>query len=236
MLKRWAGFTAIIYIVVIIGWIVFHIIYSNLNPFINTGGSMIEQGLHYYSDRFSIVGFDHGTKAILFLFTMIIPITFFIMLHKKNFHLEINLIALISGILSYFILSVSFILQATIGQYAVHLYKVANSAFEENFAINMYDLALEKGGFSVSLYIIANILLVIWVFLLSYSMKKVFNDKRIYILGFIYSILLLISQIITFIFLMQGIQNMHDLDELIGLIGLVWFAFLAIRLLKNPVK
>ncbi len=238
-MKRCAGVVAIFYFLTIVGWVVFNILYSNFRPYIpvpfksNFGpeGASVAQGLLYDTHHFAVIGFDHGTKGLMFLISMIIPIALFSMLHKKNYQLGANLVALVSGTLSFFIMSVSFILQATLAEYSIHLFKVSHGLFQRDFAIYLFDWAIQQGGFSDSLYTIGNILLSVWLLIHSFAIRKIFDKRAIFYIGVAWAILTLITQATVFWYLIQGIDTVSFLAQAVVMIGPVWMLLVGIWLL-----
>lgn len=234
-MRKWAGIISISNVLIVISSVIFNMVYIKIFPFRSTSGiSAIESGLDYYAGH-PVIGFDHGIKGLVFLASIMIPIGLFWLLYKHKYPLDLNIMASVSGVLSFLVLSVSFILQGTLAEYSIHLYNSsANGDFAKHFAVYLFDWGVQQGGLSVSLYIVSNILAAIWILIHSMALKRAFNQKLILYVGLIYACLGLLAQLISFFYLMQGIQNIHNIDELVGFIEDLWLILIGILLLKRP--
>ncbi|WP_332692995.1 hypothetical protein [Halalkalibacter lacteus] len=117
------GWIGILHVTIIIVWMIINIVFSISNPvhYIE-GETLAETGIAYYSEFPGYLGMDHGSKALIMLLSITLPIGLFIRLKKtKNFSLT-NTIGLISGCLGFALYGLSLMLQATTVEYAFNLY------------------------------------------------------------------------------------------------------------------
>src|SRR5699024_7739798 len=114
---------------------IFNIIFGIMNPAsIGEGETLAEAGIAYYSEFPGYLGFDHGSKSLVMLMSIVLPIGLFIYLKRnKNFAL-LNLIALIAGCLGFALYGLSLMLQATAVEYALYLYNSTNDDHAQSFS------------------------------------------------------------------------------------------------------
>lgn len=89
---RVIGWTGIFHVVAIVVWMAIHIAFNILNPVaIREGDSIAEIGIAHYSNFPGYIGLDHGSKALVMLLSVLLPIGLFVHLKKaKNFTLPKN--------------------------------------------------------------------------------------------------------------------------------------------------
>lgn len=209
---------------------VFYVVYPM--PSANEGISLTELGISYYSHHRGVLGLDHGSKALAMLLMISVPVFLydrFKLYHEFSF---LNLAALVSGTLSFFTNSVSLILQAATVEYAFKIYSLSTDTFTQNFASALYDWSMLQGGLSVSLYIIANLLLSIWVIIHSIGLKRFNGYRKIGMFGICFGVLQILGSVVSWVFLMIGRQNMHSINEIIGFIFIIWLFMVSILLIK----
>lgn len=231
---RVIGWIGIIHVLIIVVWMVINIIFGILNPVtISEGDSIAEIGVAYYSDFPGYLGMDHGSKALIMLASVLLPIGLFMYFRKpKDFKL-LNLIGLITGCLGFSFYGLSLMLQATAVEYAVNLYNSNDDIVAKSFSVFLYDWSMLKGGLSVSIYIIANLFLGIWIIVHSRGLFIVDRFKKLSIFGYIVGSLQIIGYLLSWFFLMQANQDMHDFNEVVGLLFMLWILMISIKMIRG---
>lgn len=214
-----------------------NIIFGSLNPVtLDESKSVAENGVSYYSQFPGYLGFDHGSKALIMLLSIALPIGIFLSLRRNRKFMLLNLIALITGCLGFAFYGLSLMLQATAVEYAFNLYSSSDDMFAQSFAVFLYDWSMLEGGLSVSIYIIANLLLAVWLIIHSRGLYIVNSFKRFSVFGYIVGSLQIIGFLIAWYFLMQAEQNMHDFNEGIGLLFMIWIFIISIKMVRGKIK
>ncbi|WP_099302759.1 hypothetical protein [Bacillus sp. Marseille-P3800] len=228
-LMRVVGWIAFVHIFFILMWLIINIITSILYPAsFDADRPMMEVGLDYHASLVGYLAFDHGSKSLVMLMTMIVPIGLYHLFHKRSF---VELAGLIAGLSGFLLYALSFMLQAVSVSYAIHLYNdEATNEFGRQFAMYVFDWTMLQGGFSTSLYIMANLLIAVWVILSSTLFSK--KSKALRRIGHIVGILLIVSYLLSWGFLMLGHQNIHLFTETVGMLFLVWLGMLGYKLIK----
>lgn len=213
---------------------IINIVFSISNPFHYTEGkTLAEAGIAYYSQFPGYLGADHGSKALIMLLSIALPIGLFIYLKKlENFSLN-NTIGLIAGCIGFALYGLSLMLQATTVEYAFNLYNSSEDAYTRQFATLLYEWSMLEGGLSVSIYIMANLLLATWLIVHSAGLNILGKTKKLSILGYITGILQILGYLLSWTFLMQGKQNMHDINELVGLLFVIWILIISIKMVRG---
>lgn len=233
---RLAGWIGMAHVGVIIGWLIVSAIFFAIFPldeFVDTTLSDAEIGIAYWAEHRGLLGLDHGSKSLVLLLCPIIPVVLFHILKKIKAYQLYNVIALVAGILSFFILSVSLMLQATAVEYAFKLYEQTENAHSQHFAVHLYEWVMLEGGLSVSIYIIANLLLSVWVSIHSYGLMTFYGYNKLAILGFAYASLQVTTVFFTWYFLMRGLQIMHQVNNVIEILFHIWMFALSLQLIRQ---
>src|SRR5699024_5439164 len=214
-----------------------NIVFSMQHPLsYQEGKSLAELGISYYSNFPGYVGFDHGSKALVMLISIALPIGLFRYLQKLHqFNLN-NAIALVAGCLGFAFYGFSLMVQATTVEYAFKLFGSSNDAYAQSFATLLYEWAMLEGGLSVSIYIIANILLAVWVIIHSAGLDRMGATKNFALFGSIVGSLMIVGYLVSWVFLMQGKQNMHEINEAVGILFLVWILIISLKMIKGKVS
>jgi len=233
---RLIGIAGLLHVIVLVGWMIVNIIFSVINPVtIGKEESLAEAGITYYSNFPGYLGFDHGSKALVMLISILLPIGLFIYLKRnKNFTL-LNIIALVAGCLGFALYGLSLMLQATAVEYAFDLYNSTNDAYAQSFSLYLYEWSMLGGGFSVSIYILANLCLATWVIIHSHGLYVMGGSKRFSIFGYVVALLLMIGHLISWFFLMKANQNMHDFNEAVGLLFMIWILIVSIKMIRRKI-
>lgn len=235
-LLRVIGWFGILHVVIIVVWMVINIIFGMLNPVtISEGDSIAEIGVSYYSNFPGYLGLDHGSKALVMLISILLPIGLFMYLRKKKDFMLLNLIALIAGCLGFAFYGLSLMLQATAAEYAFHLYNSSNDVLARSFSTFLYDWSMLEGGLSVSIYIIANLFLATWVIIHSRGLYILDSSKKLCVFGYFVGILQITGFLISWFFLMQASQNMHDFNEAVGLLFMLWILIISIKMVRGKI-
>lgn len=234
MEMRILGWIGYFYIFLIIAWILFNIIYAKMAPLdIQDGGNMAKQGISYYSEHRGLIGYDHGSKALSMLLIISFPIFLYERFKRSREFSYLNMMALIAGTLSFFINAVSLMLQAATVEYAFKIYGLSDDSSVQSFATSLYDWAMLQGGLSVSLYIVANLLLSVWVMIHSYALKTFNGYHKIGMLGMFFGVIQIAETLASWAFLMAGKQNLHTVDEIVNFIFLIWLFVISTLLLQK---
>lgn len=233
---RVIGWIGIIHVLIIVVWMVINIIFGILNPVtISEGDSIAEIGVAYYSNFPGYLGMDHGSKALIMLASVLLPIGLFMYFRKQKDFKLLNLIGLVTGCLGFSFYGLSLILQATAVEYAVNLYNSNDDVVAKSFSVFLYDWSMLKGGLSVSIYIIANLFLAIWIIVHSRGLFIVDRFKKLSIFGYIIGSLQIIGYLLSWFFLMQANQNMHDFNEVVGLLFMLWILMISIKMIRGKI-
>lgn len=233
---RLIGWIGLLHVLVLVGWMVVNIIFSMMNPAsIDEGQFLAEAGIAYYSNFPGYLGFDHGSKALVMLISIVLPVALFIYLKRNKDFTLLNLIALIAGCIGFALYGVSLMLQATAVEYAFNLYSSTNDAYAQAFSLYLYDWSMLEGGFSVSIYILANLSLAAWIMIHSRGLYIVGGSKAFSVYGYVVALLLTIGHLISWFYLMQGNQNMHDFNEAVGLLFMIWILIVSIKMIRRKI-
>lgn len=233
---RVIGWIGIIHVLIIVVWMVINIIFGILNPVtISEGDSIAEIGVAYYSNFPGYLGMDHGSKALIMLASVLLPIGLFMYFRKQKDFKLLNLIGLVTGCLGFSFYGLSLMLQATAVEYAVNLYNSNDDVVAKSFSVFLYDWSMLKGGLSVSIYIIANLFLAIWIIVHSRGLFIVDRFKKLSIFGYIIGSLQIIGYLLSWFFLMQANQNMHDFNEVVGLLFMLWILMISIKMIRGKI-
>lgn len=226
------GWIAIFHVVFILIWLIINIILSITVPAtFDQGVPLMEAGLEYHSTLVGYVAMDHGSKSIVMLVTILVPIGMYFLLPNKSFASVTGLIAGVSGFLIY---SVSFMLQAVSVAYAINLYQTHTTEYGRQLAMHVFEWTMLEGGFSTSLYVLSNLLLAGWVILYS---KQLFNEnKRLRLFGYIVGGSLIIGYLTSWVFLMFGHHALHLVTETIGMLFLLWLGLIGMKLVRGQVN
>ena len=69
------GWIGILHVFTIVVWMIINIFFIILNPIqVQEGQSLAELGIAYYSNFPGYLGFDHGSKALIMLLSISLPI------------------------------------------------------------------------------------------------------------------------------------------------------------------
>ncbi|GAB3062081.1 hypothetical protein [Virgibacillus ainsalahensis] len=231
---KFVGWVAVVHAFFIVFWMIFNIIFSLIYPLeLEEGKSFTELGMEYHSDFIGYLSMDHGSKSLLMLVTIVVPIATYNLLKKKR-HFELcNTIGLFAGTLGFFLYSISLMIQAVSVAYAINLF---NSDANDTFALYLYEWVMLEGGFSTSLYILANLLISFWLILHFRGFYRYANIKKISVFGMITGLLLITAYLISWVFLMFGIHMMHMLTEATGLLFLGFILLLGLSLMKDKIR
>ncbi|QQK79062.1 hypothetical protein HUG20_03525 [Salicibibacter cibi] len=234
---KFIGWIGIIHAVFIVFWMRFNIIFSIMNPIaIEEGETLAQIGMDYHTSFIGYLAMDHGSKSFMMLLTIAVPIaTFYLLKRKVKFELY-NIIGLFSGSLGFLLYSLSLMLQASSVAYAFNLYKSDVNEFTDAFALLLYEWTMLEGGFSTSIYILANILIAIWVIILSRGLQLYTSEHKVSVFGLITGILHIIAYLISWVLLMFGMQVIHTLTEAIGLLFVVWIFLVGVVIVKGKLK
>ena len=229
----WAGF---IHVSILIIWMVIHLIFNQLNPVaITDKATMAQTGIAYYSRFPGLLGLDHGSKALVMLLSVLLPIGLYVHFKElKEFRLK-NTIALVAGCSGFILYGLSLMLQAVTVEYAFNLYRTSEDTVTHSFAVLLYEWAMLEGGLSVSLYILANLCLSCWVMIHSIGFYTFDSLKKIGIFGCIVGATQLFGYLVAWFFLMQAKQNMHDFNEAIGLLFTIWIAMISFQMIRGRI-
>ena len=231
------GWIGILHAFTLIGWMIINILLFLANPVSLLGTETIaEKGIAYYSEFRGLLGFDHGSKSLVMLLSIALPIGLFVYLNKFKNNSLLNITAMIAGCLGFVFYALSLMLQATTVEYAFRLYRSVEDEYTRSFATLLYEWSMLEGGFSVSIYILANILVAIWVILHSSILYKNKSMKKLGLFGYLTGGLLIIGHLISWYYLMQANQNMHQFNEAIGLLLLVWILLISVKMIRGEIK
>lgn len=170
------------------------------------------------------------------LLSISLPIGLFVYLKKFENDSISNIIALIAGCLGFAFYSLSLMLQAATVEYTFKLYQSVDDEYTREFATLLYEWSMLEGGLSVSIYILANILLAIWLILHSRGLYKYNSMKKLGVYGYLTGGLLIIGYLISWYFLMQATQNMHLFNEAIGLLLMGWILVVSIKMIRGEIR
>lgn len=231
------GWIGVLHVITLMVWMIINSVFSIYNPvsLVNTE-SIAEAGIAYYSEFRGFLGLDHGSKSLVMLLSISLPIGLFVYLKEfKNNSLS-NLIALIAGCLGFAFYSLSLMLQAATVEYAFKLYQSVEDEYTRKFATLLYEWSMLEGGLSVSIYILANVLLAVWAILHSISLYKYNFMRKLGLFGYLTGGLLIIGHLISWYFLMQGTQNMHLFNEGIGLLLMGWILVASMKMIRGEIR
>jgi hypothetical protein len=232
---RVIGWIGITHVCLIIFWMGFHLLFGELHPFpIEEEVRLAQAGLAYYSNYPGLLGFDHGSKALIMILSIVLPIGLFIYLKQRTNFQHQNLIGLIAGILGFSVYGLSLILQAVTVEYAFELYRSTADEVTHTFAALLYEWAMLEGGLSVSMYIIANVCLGCWVIIHSYGLEL--KNKLLRWFSYIVGSFLIIGHLASWAFLMRAEQNMHLINEAVGILFLVWLAVISMKMIRKRIR
>ncbi|GIO25200.1 hypothetical protein [Oceanobacillus sp. J11TS1] len=231
------GWIGILHVTFIVVWIIINIIFSISHPVdLMEERTSAEIGIAFYSEFPGYLGLDHGSKALIMLLSIALPVGLFVCIKPlKNFQLP-NIIALVSGCLGFALYSLSLMLQAVTAEYVFQLYNANEDMYARQFATLLYEWSMLEGGLSVSMYILSNILLAVWVLIHSAGLFKLANMKKIRLIGYAAGGLLIVSYLVSWFFLMQGKQNMHDINEFVGLFFILWILMIGIQFISGRLR
>lgn len=233
---RWIGWIGLVHIIVLVGWMMVNVIFSMINPAtIGEGQSLAEAGMAYYRQFPGYLGFDHGSKGLVMLLSIGLPIGLFVYLKEQQYFILGNLIGLVAGCLGFLLYALSLMLQAATVEYAFSLYNSTTDASAQAFAHLLYDWSMLEGGLSVSMYILANICLAVWVMIHSRGVSIVHAKKGFMIFGYVVGLLHMIGYLVSWIFLMQGKQTVHDVNEVIGLLFMIWLFIISRQMIRRKI-
>lgn len=231
------GWIGILHAGVLVIWMAVNILFSLYNPVtFSTNDSMAETGIAFYSNYPGYLGFDHGSKALVMLASIVLPIGIYMYLKKTNdFQLQ-NSIAVITGCLGFAFYGLSLMLQAVTVEYAFNLYRTNGDIAVQSFAVLLYEWSMLEGGLSVSIYIIANLLIACWVMMHSLGLLRIKKFIKLSIFGMIVGLLLTSGYLLSWFFLMQANQNMHEFNEATGLLFVIWILLISIRMVQGKIS
>lgn len=233
---RVIGWIGMLHVFIITVWLGINVVFNIMNPItFETGKTIAENGIAYYSEFPGYLGFDHGSKAFVFTLSTLLPIGLFIYLKRlKQFDL-LNIVALISGCLGFILTGLSLILQAVTVEYAFNLYNTQADEIARGFATHLYEWSMLEGGFSTSIYIIANLGIAIWIIIHSYGLAQLTNTKKLSLFGYIIGSGQIIGLFSAWFFLMQGKQSMHTFNEVIGFFIMIWLLLISIKMIRGKI-
>ncbi|WP_100372279.1 hypothetical protein [Bacillus sp. FJAT-45037] len=234
-LVGWFGLFHVFFIVM---WMVINIIFSIQNPLeLNEGEQPSVIAIEYWSQFPGYLGMDHGSKALLFLLSIMIPIGLYAFIKKvdKQDALQ-NLVAMICGVLGFVIYSISFMLQATAVEYAINTYSATTDESRQQSATMIMEWTMLEGGFSTSLYILSNFLLAVWLILHAKGLTHLGMSRRFVLFSYVVGALNIIGYSMSWFYLMRGQQVMHDVTEAVGLLFLVWLVWVSVSLIRNGMR
>ncbi|MFA1819943.1 hypothetical protein ACDX78_07080 [Virgibacillus oceani] len=219
------GILGIVYVFIILIWIAISAVYQGvLYP---NEALTVNEGLIYYSDHQWYFGMDHGSKAIAFLLVSILPLILFCMFNR-SYHgkkLFLNLLGMIFGFSYFMINAVSLIVQAVTATFAINQYSMYLG--DREFARLLFEWAINDGGFSISLYIIANLCMVIWLFAHGYLFYLEMNNKYFFAFSSILAAALLIGAVINFIGIILFQVSVNTLSEMVNILFIFWISYVS---------
>ncbi len=234
---RVIGWIGVLHITVIAVWMIINIVFSLSNPInMNEDNPLAENGIAYYSAFPGYLGMDHGSKSLIMILSIAIPVGLFICFKNIEYFRLRNTIALISGCFGFALYGLSLMLQAVTVEYAFNLFNSSEDMYSRQFATLLYDWSMLQGGLSVSIYIIANLLLAAWIILHSIGLSKFLHKKRVSVFGYFTGGLMIAGYLIAWFFLMQGEQSMHNLNEIVGVLFMLWIFFVSMKMIKGTVS
>ncbi|MDV2685984.1 hypothetical protein RYX56_16575 [Alkalihalophilus lindianensis] len=135
MSVKWIGWVGIFHVLFIVGWIVYnlshHLIYPA--PLLGEDQSLAELGILYYSEHRGLLGFDHGSKSLMMLLSIVLPVGIFYILKRDSAFDLLNMLALVAGVVGFTLYSLSLMLQAVTVEYAFQLFINNNDASAQAF-------------------------------------------------------------------------------------------------------
>lgn len=216
---------------------VIHLIFNQLNPVaITDKATMAQTGIAYYSRFPGLLGLDHGSKALVMLLSVLLPIGLYVHFKElKEFRLK-NTIALVAGCSGFILYGLSLMLQAVTVEYAFNLYRTTEDTVTHSFAVLLYEWAMLEGGLSVSMYILANLCLSCWIIIHSLGLFSFNSFKKLGIFGCIVGAIQAFGYFVAWFFLMQAKQNMHNFNEVIGLLFTIWIAIISFQMIRGKIS
>lgn len=228
-IHRLASALGYIYILTIAVWIVITFVYQKILYPAERMESFYD-GLTYYSVHKGYIGWDHGSKSIVFFLSSLIPIATYDAFKREQTSV-VHLAGMIFGVISFWTLSLSFILQAFTMEYAIGLFQSAGDPLAHHFAVYLARWSTEGGGFSLSLYTISNTSLALWIACLLKGDRSVSTPTKF--LSVITVIALIAASIAVFIAFITTKKNYNDLNELANFLFIIWLFFHSNRLWRG---
>lgn len=228
-IHRLAGALGYIYILTITVWIVITFVYQKILYPAERMESFYD-GLTYYSVHKGYIGWDHGSKSIVFFLSSLIPIATYDALKREQTSV-VHLAGMIFGVISFWTLSLSFILQAFTMEYAIGLFQSAEDPLTQHFAVNLARWSGDGGGFSLSLYTISYMSLALWIaFLLKGDHSVSTLMKFLSVITVVAHIAVPIAVFIAFI---TTNKNYNDLNGIADILFIIWLFFHSRRLWRR---
>ncbi|MFD1067499.1 hypothetical protein [Oceanobacillus locisalsi] len=230
------GTLGVIYIFSIIIWIGIAVVYQGiLYPMENQAADQTEwihNALIYYSEHSWYFSIDHGSKAILFVFVAIFPVLLFTLFRKQEDENSsiLNLIGMLFGVAYFIINAASLMMQAMIMSFVMNRYTTIGS--DREFARQLFEWAVHGGGLSISLYIIANLSMVIWLSTHGYILYVYMQKKKFFYFSVMLSIFLFIGTLINFISMTIYHTNINLLNEVVSFLFIFWIAYVSYLFFK----
>ena len=207
-------YIAILYALVIIGWIVITAVMQFYLYPVESNYETVAEGLDYYQDHRGYMGLDHGTKGVVFLISSLAPLLF--LKFSQSFKAKIGAFF---GSISFLILSTSFFVQAFTAEYIISL---LNNTGARTTGELIYIWIFLEGGITHSTYLIANILIGVWVILHSYELKKL-GYNRLYPYGIIVAMMHILASVFFISQFIVPNDIGSQLTDIATFLFIVWF-------------
>lgn len=216
-----AKYIAILYAVVIVGWIIITAIMQFFLYPVDTNYNSIGEALDYYQDHRGYIGLDHGTKGIVFLISSLVPLLFLKVRRDSS-----TIIGSFFGSISFIILSLSFLFQAFTAEFVIGM---LNNTETRSMAEFVYNWMFLEGGITYSTYLVANIFVGAWVLIHSFELKKLGHTRFIYY-GAVVGIIHIISSFLLMLKLIIPNEIGSTLSDIANFLFIVWFIIYGIKL------
>ncbi|UXS57171.1 hypothetical protein [Staphylococcus delphini] len=184
------------------------------------------EALEYYRQIKGYFGSDHVSKGIIYIVGLLIPLNVFFKLKNDNNNIG-NTVALLFGMIYFFVNGVSLIIQGITAEFAIHLIDKENVLGSHAFAVNIFNWVLHYGGISFSTYIVVNICLTIWVMIIG---KLVQSKSSVFSL--FYNIIKYVLPLFVLISIVMSIMQLESVSmvfSMIDLIALLWIFMITFK-------
>ncbi|WP_143120384.1 hypothetical protein [Staphylococcus delphini] len=171
-------------------------------------------------------GLDHVSKGMIYIVGLLIPLNVYFKLKNDNDNIG-NTVALLFGVIYFFVNGTSLIIQGITAEFTIHLIDKENVLGSHEFAVNLFNWVLHYGGISFSTYIVVNICLTIWVMMIG---KLVQSKSTVFplfynIIKYVLTLLVLISVVMS---IMQ-IESVSAIFSMIDIIALLWIIIITFK-------